>query len=132
MDAVAHRARGRALGVGAVLMVTAALVLSGCAKPDPTTLGTSPSPQSNASTPAPSPTPTVTPTQTAPTDPFETLSAETKKEFKGCLTKVVGPGSSGKCAALVIKKLKAAGFYPWAKTSSINVTGANAILNYQR
>jgi lipoprotein-anchoring transpeptidase ErfK/SrfK len=133
MDAVVRRARGRTLSISAVAVVALGLVLSGCAKTTTSAFGTEPSPQVSSVAPTPSTTPSAAPTAPAPpVDPFDTLSAETKKEFKGCLTKVIGPGSSGKCAALVIKKLKAAGFYPWAKTSSINVTGANAILNYQR
>lgn len=133
MDAVTRRARGRTLSLAAGAVVVLGLVLSGCAKTTTTAYGTEPSPQISTAAPTPSATPSATPTAPAtPVDPFDTLSAETKKEFKGCLTKVVGPGSSGKCAALVIKKLKAAGFYPWGKTSAINVAGANAILNYQR
>ena len=98
--------------------------------------GVSPTPSATASTsptvaPTPSiPTPTPTPT---PTDPWDTLSKKTKKLFKGCIKTTVGPGSSGKCALLVIKRLKATKFYPWATTSRINASGgANAILNYQR
>ncbi|PKQ31095.1 MAG: hypothetical protein CVT62_09105 [Actinobacteria bacterium HGW-Actinobacteria-2] len=139
MDAVARRARGRALSMGAVGIIALGLVLSGCAKTTTSAFGSEPSPQTSTAAPVvtpatvPSTTPSAAPTATpTPVDPFETLSAATKKEFKGCLTKVIGPGSSGKCAALVIKKLKAAGFYPWGKASSINVAGANAILNYQR
>ncbi len=131
-----HGARRFALGAVAVL--TASLVLTGCAQSLPTSYGAEPSPSPTAhaiTTSAPKPSTTATATATAtpkPVDPMTTLSAATKKEFKGCLTKTVGPNSSGACAKLVIKKLKQAGFYPWRATSTINVAGANAILNYQR
>lgn len=116
------------------LLLAAPLILVGCAKSAP---GAEPVPlptlavatQLPSSSPSAAPTPSASPT---PVDPFDTLSAKAKKEFKGCLTKTVGPGSGGKCAKLVVKKLKAAGFYPWGSTSVINVAGANALLNYQR
>jgi hypothetical protein len=129
----AHRGK---LQVSFLVVAALSLVLAGCAKTLPTTYGAEPSPEPTLTMPSVAPTtvaPTSTPTvKPKPVDPFDTLSASAKKEFKGCLTKKVGPNSSGKCAKLVIKKLKAAGFYPWGSASSINVAGANAILNYQR
>lgn len=135
MSIESKRVRLRGLSGAAVVAVSLALVLSGCAKDPASAYGRTPSPAPSTTQPSASPSPTASATPTEPpkpVDPFDTLSAATKKEFKGCLTKVVGPNSSGKCAALVIKKLKQAGYYPWSKTSVINVTGANAILNYQR
>ncbi|MFT4110267.1 L,D-transpeptidase family protein [Propionicimonas sp.] len=135
----------------AAVAVAAMLVASGCARtlPESPTQGAfgpageqvTPSPTGVATataSPTGSPTATATPTTTptakpTPTDPWKALSAKTRKEFKNCRTTTVGPGSSGACALLVIRKLKAAKYYPWATTSRINQTsGANAILNYQR
>ncbi|MCB0911952.1 MAG: L,D-transpeptidase [Propionibacteriaceae bacterium] len=129
----------------AVLAVASAFLVAGCARtPVAPTQGvfgsedqTSPTPSAAVPTSpsiAPTPPSTIPPTpEPTPTDPWDALSKKTKKQFKGCVDKVVGPGSSGKCASLVIQKLKAAKFYPWASTSVINRTsGANAILNYQR
>jgi len=135
---------------GALVVTALATVLAGCATAVPggswtglapatpavngATLGVpqpsvSPSP---AAPTTPSPSPTATPTPTKPADPLAGVSAKTRAEFKPCLTKTVRPRSSGACARLVVKKLKAAGFYPWGAPSSINVSAANAILNYQR
>lgn len=128
----------------AVLAVASAFLVAGCARtpvgPTQGAFGSaeeaSPTPSVIPSSPpiAPTPPSTIPPTpKPTPTDPWDALSKKTKKEFKGCIDKTVGPGSSGSCALLVIKKLKAAKFYPWATTSRINSTsGANAILNYQR
>ncbi|MGV8907527.1 MAG: L,D-transpeptidase family protein [Propionicimonas sp.] len=67
-----------------------------------------------------------------PVDPLASLSKQTRKAFRPCLGKTVGPGSGGGCAVLVQKKLKSAGFYPWGVAGHINTAGVNAILNYQR
>ena len=128
----AHR---RKLPVGFLLVAAFSLVLAGCAKSLPTTYGTQPSPEPSLtlpSLPPTTPTPTAPTTPAKPAGPFDSLSAAAKKEFKGCLTKSLGPGSGGKCAKLVVKKLKAAGFYPWRAASYLSSTGANALLNYQR
>lgn len=132
-------------GVAAVA-VSAAVTLTGCARtpltsgPGPFSDGAATSPVASVSpTPStvlptvrvPTPTPTPTPKPT-PVDPFDALSKKTRAEFKGCLKTTVRPGSSGTCARLVVKKLKAANFYPWPVTSRITVAVANAILNYQR
>lgn len=137
-----QRARRRRLQFGVLAIVAGSLMLSGCAQALPTAYGVTPAPQTQVSQAqetitAPSPSASTirsTPVTPAakPVDPLTTLSASAKKEFKGCLTRTVGPNSSGACAKLVIKKLKAAGFYPWRATSAINTSGANAILNYQR
>lgn len=124
------------------LAVSSAVVLTGCARTPlaPTQDGFGPAAAQAAepsSTPVaiptipstPTPTPTPKPT---PTDPFETLSKKTKAEFRGCIKLTVGPGSSGRCTALVVKKLKAAKLYPWASTSRLTMVGVNALLNYQR
>jgi hypothetical protein len=94
----------------------------------------SPTPSVAAATPSPSPSPSpsASPTPTKPVDPFTLLDKKTQKLFKPCITKTVRPNSSGACAALVVKRVKAAGFYPWGSTRTINVAAANAILNYQR
>lgn len=129
-----------------VLAVASAFLLAGCARtpvgPTQGVFGSdeqaSPTPSvAVPSSPTVAPQPTVTPTTPAPeptpTNPWDALSKKTRKQFKGCIESTVGPGSSGTCALLVIKKLKAAKFYPWTTTSVINRSaGANAILNYQR
>ena len=141
------RPRGRFRRSFAVIAISSAILLTGCARtpvaPTADAFGgqaagelqpsTSPSITTVLPpvTPSPTPTPTVT-EKPKPVDPFDALSKKTKKEFKGCFDKAVSPGSSGRCAQLVIKKLKAAKFYPWAMTSRISTVGANAILNYQR
>jgi lipoprotein-anchoring transpeptidase ErfK/SrfK len=106
---------GQAAGAGPVTPM---------AVPSPTdTPSVSPTPAPTTATPTPTPT---------PTNPMDKLSKKTRAEFKGCLDKTVGPGSSGRCAALVLKKLRAAKLYPWALSSRISMVGVNAILNYQR
>lgn len=140
-------------GLRAGLVLTAltaglATVLAGCATvaPGGTWTGLAPAtpavngatfgiPDPTASaTPSAStvPSPSASPTPTKPADPLEGLSKKTRAAFKPCLTKTVTPRSSGTCARLVVKTLKAAGFHPWSTTSTINVAAANAILNYQR
>ncbi len=84
---------------------------------------------STIGTPPPAVTP---PPRPAPVDPFSTLSPRTRKQFRPCLAKVVGPGSSGRCTTLLLKKLKAAGYYPWAVPGTLTTAGVNALLNYQR
>lgn len=123
-----------ASGASAAVLLSVSFLLSGCAKTPASSAAdlpsTSPTPTVSAS-----PSSTATSTPPTPTDPLATLSAATRKEFGDCLTKYVsvGPGSSGKCATLVIKKIKASGLgYKFGATNSINVAGANAILNYQR
>lgn len=135
MSVQTHQASRRWLPGTLLAALSLALVLTGCAQVLPTTYGVAPSPEPTLTAPsAPvlTPTPSAPATPAKPVDPFDTVSAKTKAEFKGCLPKRIGPNSSGKCAKLVVKKLKAAGYYPWASTSVINVSGANAILNYQR
>lgn len=97
--------------------------------PEPSPSGT---PSASTATPSPTPTPSASQSPTAPADPLANISKKTRAEFKPCLAKTVAPRSSGTCARLVVKKLKAAGFYPWGSTSTINVAAANAVLNYQR
>jgi len=131
--------------------LTAVLVLAGCARtpvamtndwtqhlPEANVPSTMPTdvglPTVTPSTVA-SPTPTATTTPTPkpkPVDPFTLLSAKTQKQFRPCLKKVVGPGSSGACTTLLLKKLKAAGYYRWGVNGALNTAGANALLNYQR
>jgi hypothetical protein len=149
------RARNR-LRAGLVLTALAtglATVLSGCATVAPgagwtglapatpavngATFGPaqatpSTSPSATTATPSPSATPSASQTPAAPVDPLAGVSKKTLAEFKPCLKKTVAPYSSGYCARLVVKKLKAAGFFPWKSVGTINVTAANAILNYQR
>ena len=67
-----------------------------------------------------------------PVDPLAGLSRKSRAKFRACLDKRVGAGSAGDCALLATKRLKQAGFYPWAIPARVNVTGANALLNYQR
>lgn len=93
------------------------------------TASTSAFPSVGAST---SPTPSPSPTKTTPPDPLAHVSAARRKTFKPCLSSTLKAGSSGTCVSLLVKELKAAGFYPWAKTRYVTVAGANAILNYQR
>ena len=89
-------------------------------------------PSTSVST-SPSATPSPTPTKTTPPDPLAGLSKKRRATFKACMKQTVRPGSSGTCTKLVIKELKAAGFYPWGSASYVSSTrGANAILNYQR
>jgi hypothetical protein len=120
------------------------MILVSCAKA-PLAIQNLPSPSSSVAAPTAATstaTSSVTPsiatasqtptTKPKPVDPLATLSKKQKAEFKGCLTKTIHPGSSGKCAILVQKKLKAAGFYKWRISSSITAVGANALLNYQR
>ncbi|MFZ0528956.1 MAG: L,D-transpeptidase, partial [Propionicimonas sp.] len=100
---------------------------------NPTPVLIAPVPTATSATPDPTPTPTPTPTpKPTPVDPFAALSAKAKKEFKGCLKTTVRPGSGGRCARLVVKKLRAAGFYRWGATASMNTAAVNALLNYQR
>lgn len=149
MSTTPQRERHRLRNVLAVVAVSSAILLTGCARTPvgptqgdfgPVGSGAEVSPSPTAAVPSLTtitPTPTVpsTPpptTKPKPVDPFDTLSEKTKKEFKGCLTTVVGPGSAGHCAQLVVKKLKAAGYYPWAMTSTITMVADNALLNYQR
>ena len=146
------RTDGVRIGTRLLAGLTAVVVISGCAVSHPNAAGRlavqQPAPAvtapafvapfpGSAGSPSPSPTPTPTPSQTptappAPADPFESLSPKTRKEFKGCLTRTVGPGSAGKCAVLVQKKLRAAGYHPWRISGVINTAGVNALLNYQR
>ena len=89
-------------------------------------------PSTSVST-SPSATPSPTPTKTTPPDPLAGLSKKRRATFKACMKQTVRPGSSGTCTKLVLKELKAAGFYPWGSASYVSSTrGANAILNYQR
>ncbi len=151
MSTTPQRERHRLRNVLAVVVLSSAILATGCARTPvgpaqgdfgPAGSGAQASPSPGAAVPSLTtitPTPTTTATSTPPpakpkpVDPFDTLGKKAKKEFKGCLTKTVGPGSAGHCAQLVVKKLKAAKFYPWAMTSRINLSsGANAILNYQR
>ncbi|HAM45117.1 MAG TPA: hypothetical protein DCM67_08890 [Propionibacteriaceae bacterium] len=115
-----------------VFAIVAPVILSGCAQvaphSNPTTVPT-PTVASVAASVTPTPTPTPTPTATTL---YQQLSAKAQKQFKGCLKVTVRPGSSGRCAELVVKKLKKYGFYPWSTSSYITTAGANAILNYQR
>jgi hypothetical protein len=128
-------ARRPLVQVGVLAALSLALVFSGCATTLPVTYGAVPSPAPSLtvpSVPVPSPTPSTSATPVKPAGPFDSLSAKAKKEFKGCLTKSIGPGSGGKCAKLTVAKLKAAGFYPWKAAGYISAVGANAILNFQR
>jgi lipoprotein-anchoring transpeptidase ErfK/SrfK len=124
-----------ASGVGVVLLLSMSLLLSGCAKMPASSAA---NPPSASQTPVSTPTATAAapPTATTPTDPLAAVDAKTKKEFGDCLTKYVrvGPGSnsSGKCAALVLKKINAAGLGYKVSGKSVTAAGANAILNYQR
>ena len=100
----------------------------------PVTIAASPtvSPSASVST-SPSVSPSPSPTKTTPPDPLAGLSKKRRATFKACMKQTVRPGSSGTCTKLVIKELKAAGFYPWGSASYVSSTrGANAILNYQR
>ncbi len=47
-----------------------------------------------------------------PVDPLAGVSAKTRKAFRPCLTKSVGPGSGGTCARLVQKTLKSVALLP--------------------
>jgi lipoprotein-anchoring transpeptidase ErfK/SrfK len=122
-------------GASIAMLMSASFLLSGCAKMPASSASEVASP---SQTPTPSATASATATPSAsatPTDPLQSVDAKTKKEFGNCLTKYVsvGPGSSGKCAALVLKKISAANLgYKVATGNSISVAGANAILNYQR
>lgn len=145
----------RELRVGLVLTALAATttLLAGCATVSPggTWTGLAPatpavngatfgapeatadeSPSASPASPSTSPSPSAPATPPPPVDPLAGVSKKTLAEFKPCLKKRVAPRSSGSCARLVVTKLKSAGFYPWTKTSTINVAAANAILNYQR
>lgn len=140
---------GRAIG----LLSTAAL-LTGCAmtpqgiaqpgaSPQPTTVAASPSltpaatPTAKPSTVSASPSTTAKPmSKAAPKSatPYAVtmLTKAQKKKLGSCLSKTVGPGSTGACAKAALTYLKKAGFYGPAPAGYISVTGANAILNYQR
>ena len=113
-----------------VLALIVALGTAGCAQiaPSAKTIPT-PTPSVGSATPSVTPTPAATPT---PKTLYEQLDAKTKKQFKGCLKTTVRPGSSGRCATLVLKKLKKYGFYPSSSTKYVSTAGANALLNYQR
>lgn len=129
-----------------VAVMAALIMVAGCARTYPVTAANLPqvNPATSASTPSTAPlpslpgiapTPTVTPTPTPPpkpVDPLAGVSAKTRKAFRPCLKKSVGPGSGGTCARLVQKTLKTAHYYKWGISSRINTAGVNAILNYQR
>lgn len=129
-----HVQSTRGFAPGAVRLSVLALLMSlgvaGCAQvaPSAKTIPT-PTPSVNSATPSVTPTPTPTPT---PKTLYEQLDAKTKKQFKGCLKLTVRPGSSGRCATLVLKKLKKYGFYASNSTKYVSTAGANALLNYQR
>ncbi len=141
---------GRSLGgrsasasLRAVAAVAAMIMVAGCARSTPVTAAdlpsvapyTTPSTAPLPSQTSPTPTPTVSPTPTPPpkpVDPLAGVSAKTRKAFKPCLTKSVGPGGGGTCARLVLKTLKSAHYYRWGIASRVNTAGVNAILNYQR
>ena len=129
-----------------VAAASALLMLAGCAL-SPAAAGQVSAPGSVATTSAtsaatsaatagvtasasPSASPSATPTP--PPDPLAHLSAKKRKQFKACLPKTLKAGSSGNCVTLLQSELKDAGYYPWAKSRFVSVTGANAILNYQR
>jgi hypothetical protein len=123
---------------GVALFATMVLV-AGCARNSPVAAAHLPSPSATGVTaplpsePSPTPTPTVTPTRPPkPVDPLAGVSAKTRKAFKPCLSRAVGPGSGGTCARLVQKTLKKVHLYNWGVSNSINTAGVNAILNYQR
>ncbi len=105
------------------------LILAGCATSAPAAPRL---PQVPASPAANIVLPSVVPPPATPIDPLAALSAKDRKVFKACMTKTIRPSSGGSCAKLVLTKLKAYGFYSSKVGSSINVAGANAILNYQR
>ena len=139
-------ARSASTSLRGVAMLAALILVAGCARNSPVAAADLPSfaPSASASTPStaplpsepsPTPTPTVTPTPTPPpkpVDPLAGVSAKTRKAFRPCLTKSVGPGSGGTCARLVQKTLKSVHYYPWGISSRVNTAGVNAILNYQR
>ena len=135
-------ARATSWRVGALVLLTVTSVLAGCARIPPVANAVNPSPpltaplSTHAATTTPAePTPTISPTPSVPpppVDPLAGLSRKTRKAFRPCLRRSVGPGSSGSCALLVQKKLTSAGFYPWRAAGRINTEGVNAILNYQR
>ncbi|HEY3337880.1 MAG TPA: L,D-transpeptidase family protein [Propionicimonas sp.] len=138
--------RSTSLSVRGVAVLAALIMLAGCARNSPVTAADLPSlPASSGATtpstaplptePSPTPTPSVTPSPTPPpkpVDPLAGVSAKTRKAFKPCLTKAVGPHSGGACARLVQKTLKSVHYYNWGIASRINTAGVNAILNYQR
>ena len=135
--------------VCALVLLTVTILLAGCARTPPVRDAAIPPPVGSSAvspvtapkpgvpaepTPA-EPTPTASPTPTVPTppvDPLAALSRKTRKAFRPCLRKSVGPGSTGACALLVQKRLKSAGFHPWRVAGRINTEGVNALLNYQR
>lgn len=114
-----------------VAVLAAMIMVAGCARNSPVMAADLPSlaPSTSATTPSTAPTPTPPP---KPVDPLAGVSAKTRKAFKPCLTKSVGPGSGGACARLVQKTLKSAHYYSWGISSRVNTAGVNAILNYQR
>ncbi|MEZ5202154.1 MAG: hypothetical protein R2742_12965 [Micropruina glycogenica] len=100
-------------------------LLAGCAL-DACSAG--PAPSTTASAPVTiAASPTVSPSASASTspervavpepdedhapDPLAGLSKKRRATFKACMKQTVRPGSSGTCTKLVIKELKAAGFY---------------------
>lgn len=134
--------RSTSLSVRRVAVLAAMILLAGCARnspvgapaarpPAPSPSATMPSTAPLPSEPNPARTPTVTPPP-KPVDPLAGVSAKTRKAFKPCLTKAVGPGSGGACALLVQKTLKRVHYYNWGVSRRINTAGVNAILNYQR
>jgi len=91
----------------------------------PSTTPTAPATSVSPTPPLPPPLPPL------PVDPLEGLSTKEHKAFSACLNQLVDAHSSGRCAALALSRLKAAGFSR-SSGSSVGVAGANALLNYQR
>jgi hypothetical protein len=138
--------RSASTSLRGVAMLAALILVAGCARNSPisaadlppavpSTSSSTPSTAPLPSEPSPIPTPSILPTPTPPpkpVDPLGSVSAKTRKAFKPCLKKAVGPGSGGTCARLVQKTLKKVRYYPWGISSRVNTAGVNAILNYQR
>ena len=138
--------RSTSLWLRGVAVLATMILVAGCARNSPVGAADlrplAPSTGATSTAPLPSvpnlaPTPTVSPPPTPtpppkPVDPLAGVSAKTRKAFKPCLTKAVGPGSGGACARLVQKTLKSVHYYNWGMSSRVNTAGVNAILNYQR